>query len=127
MFALTNGVAWFEISAEQPTAAEKFYGDLFNWQFTKVPDAGNDYRAITMPGQSIAGALVAAGGDVPSYATFGVIVEDVEATCSQATAAGGKVVVKPAVNGQTGMTFAYLADPSGNLLGISSLPEGTEI
>lgn len=124
MFALTNGVAWFEISADNPEAAEKFYGDLFDWQFSKIAEVSNDYRAIKAPGQSIAGALVAAGGAIPTYATFGIIVEDVEATCRQAEAAGGKVLVQPSAYGPAGMTFAYLADPSGNLLGISSVPEG---
>lgn len=123
MFALTNGVAWFEISADHPEEAEKFYSELFNWQFNKIAEASG-YRSIKAPGQSIAGALVSAGGDVPTYATFGVIVEDVHATCAAAEAAGGKVLVQPSSTGPTGMTFAYLADPSGNLLGISSLPEG---
>jgi predicted enzyme related to lactoylglutathione lyase len=127
MFALTNGVAWFEIGSDQPDAAEKFYGELFSWQFSKVLDITHDYRAIKAPGQSIVGALVAAGGDIPTYATFGVIVDDVHAICRRAEEAGGRVAVQPVTYGPSGMTFAYLADPSGNLFGISSLPDGADV
>ena len=126
MVALTNGVAWFEISSDKPDSAENFYGELFSWQFSKVPGITADYRGIKAPGQSIVGALVSAGAETPTYATFGVIVDDVEATCRRAKEVGGSVVVEPVTYGPHGMTYAYLADPSGNLFGISSLPDGAD-
>jgi len=26
-----NGIAWFEIGTDDPSGAEKFYGDVFGW------------------------------------------------------------------------------------------------
>jgi predicted enzyme related to lactoylglutathione lyase len=122
MFALMNGVAWFEISADRPEAAELFYSTLFGWQFSAAAGARESYRIVSVPGQSIGGGLFAPDGDIPNYAIFGIVVDDVEATCRRAEAAGGKVLMEPKLDPPTGVTFAYLADPSGNLFGISGPP-----
>jgi predicted enzyme related to lactoylglutathione lyase len=122
MFALMNGVAWFEISADRPAAAELFYSTLFGWQFSAAKGARESYRVVTVPGQSIGGGLFAPDGDIPTYAIFGVVVEDVGATCRKAAAAGGEVLMEPKLDPPTGVTFAYLSDPSGNLFGISGPP-----
>ena len=122
MFALMNGIAWFEISADRPAEAERFYAELFGWQFTSAPGARESYRRVAVPGQDIGGGLFAPDGDIPNYAIFGVVVEDVEATCREAVASGGKVVMGPKLDPPTGVTFAYLTDPAGNLLGVSGPP-----
>lgn len=122
MFALMNGIAWFEISADKPEAAERFYSQLFGWRFSPAEGARESYRIVSVPGQSIGGGLFAPDADIPNYAIFGVVVEDVEATCRAAVAAGGQVPVAPRTDPPTGVVFAYLADPSGNLVGISGPP-----
>jgi uncharacterized protein len=122
MFPLMNGIAWFEISADQPEAAERFYTDLFGWRFSPADGARESYRVVRVPGQSIGGGLFAPDGDIPNYAAFGVVVADVEATCRRALAAGGRILMRPKTDPPTGVTFAYLGDPSGNLIGISGPP-----
>jgi hypothetical protein len=122
MFVLMNGIAWFEISADKPADAERFYSQLFGWQFAPAEDQRQGYRYVSVPGQAIGGGLLASDGDIPNYAIFGVVVEDVEATCREAEATGGRVMTPPKTDVPTGMTYAYLADPSGNLLGVSSPP-----
>ena len=46
----------------------------------------------------IHGGLFATEGELPSYAVFSVIVEDVAATCRRAEEAGGKVQRAPQAN-----------------------------
>jgi predicted enzyme related to lactoylglutathione lyase len=122
MFPLMNGIAWFEISADKPEAAERFYANLFGWRFSPAEGARDSYRIVSVPGQSIGGGLFAPEGDIPNYAAFGVVVEDVAATCRKAVTLGGQILMRPKTDPPTGVTFAYLADPSGNLVGISGPP-----
>ncbi len=100
-----NGIAWFEIGTDEPAAVERFYGDVFGWTFTD-DDPSNG-----------------TGGTVPNYAVFTVLVADTAATCRQAEAAGGKVLVAPQT-APNGLTFAHLLDPSGNHFGVFTPPPG---
>jgi predicted enzyme related to lactoylglutathione lyase len=111
-----NTIAWFEIGTDDPAAAEHFYGDLLGWTITEdaalAPDAA--YRILaTGGGDGLRGGLFATEGEVPSYAVFSVLVEDVAATCERAGAIGGKVLRGPHAN-PAGVVFAHLLDPAGN-------------
>jgi predicted enzyme related to lactoylglutathione lyase len=119
-----NDIGWFEIGTDQPAAAEQFYREVFGWTFADdedLPD-GMSYRLITAPdGAGPSGGLFATGGTVPNYGIFTLRVADTPATCRQAEAAGGKVLVAPQTT-PTGLTFAQLLDPSGIHLGIFTPP-----
>ncbi|WP_410672852.1 VOC family protein [Amycolatopsis sp. cmx-4-68] len=116
-----NDVAWFEIGAEDPAAAERFYGDVFGWKTVQDESASTDpaYRVIDTGGSR--GGLFATKGEVPDYAVFTVLVEDVEAACKRAEAAGGRVQRGPAVN-PVGVTFAHLLDPADNHFSVFTPP-----
>jgi len=121
-----NGIGWFEIGTDQPAATERFYGDVFGWTFADDDDSaagdGSPYRIVTTPAENgLHGGLFATGGTVPNYAIFTVLVEDTAATCQQAEAAGGKVLVAPQTE-PGGLTFAHLLDPSGNHIGVYTPP-----
>jgi predicted enzyme related to lactoylglutathione lyase len=123
---MTNGIGWFEIGTDRPADAEKFYGDVFGWKFGDDDDStaaeGVPYRIVTTPAaDSIRGGLYATGGTVPNYAIFTVRVADTAASCRQAEAAGGKVLVAPQTE-PGGLTFAHLLDPSGNHFGVYTPP-----
>jgi predicted enzyme related to lactoylglutathione lyase len=123
---MTNGIGWFEIGTDEPARAERFYGELFGWSFTTDEDAGVPYRAVdTKAAGSIGGGVAATGGEMPNYAIFYVVVDDVAQTCQRAEAAGGKVLV-PATATGTGLTFAHLVDPSGNHIGVYTPPTGSD-
>jgi predicted enzyme related to lactoylglutathione lyase len=119
-----NGIAWFEIGTDEPAAAERFYGEVFGWTFTDDDSGSTDgaYRIVTTPAEDgLRGGIFATGGTVPNYAVFTVLVADTAATCRQAEAAGGKVLVAPQT-APNGLTFAHLLDPSGNLFGVFTPP-----
>ena len=125
MSTMVSGIGWFEIGTDDPTAAERFYGDVFGWTFADDPDSTMPYRIVTTPAAgSIGGGVLGTGGAVPGYAIFYVLVADVAAACSQAEAAGGRVLV-PATTNNVGLTFAHLADPAGNRFGVFSPPAGS--
>jgi predicted enzyme related to lactoylglutathione lyase len=122
-----NGVGWFEIGTDQPAVAERFYGEVFGWSFADDDDStstdGTAYRLVTTAADRglAQGGLYATGGAVPNYAIFNVLVEDAAATCRQAEAAGGKVLVAPQTE-PGGVTFAHLLDPAGNHIGVYTPP-----
>jgi uncharacterized protein len=118
-----NGIAWFEIGTDDPSGAEKFYGDIFGW--TVRHDDGDipGYQMFSAgdgPGLR-AGGLLDTGGAIPPYAVFGVQVEDVAETCRRVEAAGGSVRLAPRVT-PAGITFAHLLDPKGNQFEVFSEP-----
>ncbi|WP_319463333.1 VOC family protein [Micromonospora sp. RTP1Z1] len=115
-------ITWFEIGSDRPEEAEKFYAELFGWNFEEQGGPGASYRQTTAGGErGIGGAIRATGGQSPNYAIFYAEVADVAETCRRAEAAGGKVLV-PVKTTPSGLTFAHLLDPSGNLLGVFTPP-----
>jgi predicted enzyme related to lactoylglutathione lyase len=105
-------VAWFQIGASDPAAAKRFYGDLFGWTFAADPDSGPDYQLVSYrDAVAPSGGLTQASGQ--PYAAFGVLVADVEATCTRTVELGGKVEVPP-VTTPDGLVFAHLLDGDGN-------------
>ncbi len=62
------------------------------------------------------------GGDGSFRATgLGLQVEDVEAACTEITAAGGSVRNPPVVREQEGIKLAEVTDPEGNGFALSEL------
>lgn len=121
-----NGVGWFEIGTDDPATAERFYGDLFGWTVAPDEAASDDpaYRVVTTAAtDGLRGGLFDTGGEIPGYAVFSVLVQDVEAACRTAAEAGGKVQRAPHTN-PAGVTFAHLLDPAGNHFEVFSLPSG---
>jgi uncharacterized protein len=126
MARMTHGIGWFEIGTDNHEAAQRFYGSVFGWTFAKDPDETVPYHIITTPANdSIKGGMLETRGQMPNYAAFCVVVEDVAASCVAAETAGGKVIVPPTQAGD-GLVFAHLHDPSGNHFAIYSPPTGQD-
>jgi predicted enzyme related to lactoylglutathione lyase len=122
-----NAITWFEIGTSDPAGAERFYGEVFGWTVGHDDPRSTDpaYRIIGTGGDAglQSGGLFSTNGEVPGYAVFAVLVEDVAETCRQAEKAGGTVQRGPLVNSD-GFTFAYLLDPSGNQFEVFTPPSG---
>ena len=118
-------VNWFQIDTDDPTGAERFYGDLFDWTFAADPNSGAAYRLVTPAGggRGRQGGISATGGESPNRAAFFVVVSDVAAAAEQAERLGGKVATPPQTT-PNGLTFAHLLDPAGNHFGVYSPPAG---
>ena len=122
-----NAITWFEIGTDDPAGAQRFYGEVFGWTVAPDDPRSTDpaYKMLGTGSEAglPTGGFVDTKGEVPSYAVFAVLVEDVAATCRQAEKAGGTVQRGPLVNSD-GFTFAYLLDPSGSQFEVFTPPSG---
>ncbi len=114
-----NQVVHFELIGTDAAALQTFYGDLFGWSV----DANNpmNYGVVdTGEGGGIDGGI-GAGEQVSS--AFYVEVDDPQAYLDRVEAAGGKTIVAVTVVPSM-VTFAQLADPQGNVVGLVKSEEG---
>ncbi len=108
-------IVYFELPADDPARAKRFYKKLFDWRFEKV--AKWDYWMITTGGKgALYGGLMKRkkrGQTVVNY----IDVESVEECGAQIEKAGGKILVpKTPIKGWG--YFAVFRDTEGNVLGI---------
>ncbi|MEV6345981.1 VOC family protein [Actinoplanes sp. NPDC051851] len=119
-------IGWIEVGADRPAETEKFYGELFGWTFADDDDSvgpdGNPYRIVTGPdGGAPLGGFYGTGGKAPQQAIFLIVVADTAEVCRQAEGKGGTVLVGPQREA-SGLVFARLTDPAGNLFGVFTPP-----
>lgn len=109
-------IVHFEIPADDPARASKFYSDVFGWQFNKMPAPGMDYWVIkTEEGSQIGGGL-ARRSDLQAV-TNTIGVPDFEEYVQKIEAKGGKMLSpKMPIPGMG--WFAYAKDTEGNTFGI---------
>lgn len=113
---MTNPVIHFEIGVRDLGRMTAFYGDLFGW---RLQPAGPEY-CLVMAGDDeagIGGGLLQTHGDMPSYVTVYVAVDDLTEMLDRAAELGAKTVVDPTTIPGVGQ-FAMLSDPDGNLIGL---------
>lgn len=117
-------VVHFEIHAEDPARAIRFYESLFGWQFTAWGGDGMPYWIIKTgedgtPG--INGGLVRRRGAIDGQAVIAFVctvdVADVKASFAKAKSLGGvealPVMAVPGVG-----WLAYVKDTEGNIFGM---------
>jgi predicted enzyme related to lactoylglutathione lyase len=112
-------VAFFEVISADVERAQKFYGELFDWQVAADPAMGGYGLVDTGAGSGAIG-----GGIGPSMAPgdTGVRIyvrgDDLEAFLAKAEALGGQRLVPPTdLPGDFGR-FAVFTDPDGNQVGL---------
>jgi len=114
-------VVHFEISADDMERAEKFYTDVFGWQFTKWEGDDNPepYRLVKTGEQDehgIDGGMFQRRGSMTGHVNT-VAVPNVDEYAERVTGSGGKVVVpKMAIPGVGHLV--YCQDTEGSLFGI---------
>ena len=111
-------VIHFEIPADQPERAAKFYGDVFGWSFQKWEGPMEYWLVSTgeegQPG--INGGLMRRSQESPAVVNT-IDVPSVDDYVAKIERSGGKVVApKIAIPGVGYM--AYAVDPDGNSFGI---------
>jgi uncharacterized protein len=116
-----NSPGFFEIQADDPQAAMRFYGVVFGWQFTKVPGLPVEYWLIQT--ESMRGGLLKrpAPAPPPRSGTNAYVcsmeVKDFDATAKIILENGGQVALgKFAVPGTCWQ--GYFIDPQANTFGI---------
>ena len=116
-------VVHFEIPADNPERAVKFYSDVFGWQINKW-EGPQDYWLVAtgasdQPG--IDGAITRRQSPV-TVPDFTVDVESVDDAVGKVTASGGTVVA-PRMSVPGVGYLAYCQDTEGNLFGVMQADE----
>ena len=108
---------WIETLQPDPTAAQRFYGELFGWTFDQrtVDDQRCDAR---LGGRAVAG-ISPAPDVLPTAVRITYVAVDVlEDALEQATDAGATVLAEPLTVGKD-WRVAIIADPHGVAIGLS--------
>ncbi len=111
-------VIHFEIPADDPARAEKFYGDTFGWTFTKWDGPRPYWLISTGNGEApgIDGGMSPRSGEGHGVAnTIGV--ESVDDAVAKVKRNGGTIVMEKAAIPGVGY-LAYFTDPEGNPFGL---------
>lgn len=102
---------WHDLNTTDRAAAQRFYGELFNWKFD-----GDDYAHIKAGDQMIGGIRTIGPNEHMPPNWLGYIgVDDVAATVDKMTKAGGKLLMPVTTMDNVG-TFAILSDPTGGVM-----------
>ena len=124
-------VVHFEIHADDPDRAVKFYTTLFGWKFTKWDGPMEYYMIDTGEGVGINGGLVRRMGPRPtegqavnSYVCT-VDVPNVDNYFTKAVAGGGMVALPKMPIPGIGW-LAYVKDTEGNILGMMQRDSGAK-
>jgi uncharacterized protein len=110
-------VVHFELGADDPERAVKFYRDVFGWQIHKW-DGPQDYWLITTGEAGTPGIDGAIMRREPEMTTINTVdVASLDDAVARITASGGTVVApKMAIPGVG--YFAYCKDTEGNTFGV---------
>ena len=110
-----NPFVHLDLTCDNPAEAKKFYGSVFDWQFTDFPDM--KWVGIGV-GEGVGGGM---GGkqspDQPTAWTAYVGVADVKKTMAKAKKAGATIVVPFVEVGGMGYLGVFV-DPQGATIGV---------
>ena len=113
---------WVDLSTPDPDGAARFYTDLFGWRVDTVDSPMGPYRIARVGDREVGGMMAPPPGeeDMPPMWTVFVHVADVDATADRVASAGGVVLESPfdLPDGRV----AVVADPSGAMVGVISVP-----
>jgi predicted enzyme related to lactoylglutathione lyase len=131
-----NRVVHFEIHAADQDGIQKFYQELFGWEFQDMGSDMGNYRVITtgpgpeemakgvgMENLGINGGLTRRSGNIPQVgaspnAFVSVIgVGDTDAIVAKALELGGKIALEAMDVPGVGR-LAYVLDPENNIFGV---------
>jgi uncharacterized protein len=107
-------VVHFEIGCRDKEKTEEFFSKLFDW---KIERMGPGCMISTGSEAGINGHITSLGHEPHNYVTVYVQVDDLQTYLDKAGTLGGKTLVPPVeIPGQG--SFAWLADPDGNVIGL---------
>jgi predicted enzyme related to lactoylglutathione lyase len=120
-----DSVVHFEIPADNPTRASKFYTDAFGWNIMKyegpmaywmLGTTESDKNGTPKNPGSINGGMGKREGPLNSIVVT-IMVDDIEKALTKVEKAGGKTVEKKQAIGDMGFS-AYFKDSEGNVVGL---------
>jgi predicted enzyme related to lactoylglutathione lyase len=108
--------SWVDLMTPDVAAAAKFYGEIFGWSHSEIPDAGG-YGFFFLRDKMVSGVGPMMGGDVRTTWSSYVNVDDADKTTELARAAGATVVAEPMDVFESGR-MAFFLDPTGAAIGL---------
>jgi len=118
-----NGTpAWVDLMTTDREGAVRFYRGLFGWEFNVAGPEYGFYSQGVVRGLPVAGIGEAppadqGGPQFPVAWTTYLAVDDCDAACERARAAGGHVILEPMDVMDEGR-MAMIADPTGAMVGL---------
>ena len=109
-------VTHFEIGCRDSAKTSDFYAKLFDWQMKPM---GPATMIETGPG-GIGGHITSLGHEPHNYVMVYVEVDDLKGYLDKAGELGGKTIVPPVKLPENQGSFAWMADPDGNVIGLWS-------
>ncbi|MDQ1658937.1 MAG: uncharacterized protein QOD41_4020 [Cryptosporangiaceae bacterium] len=108
---------WVDLTTPDPENAQRFYGELFGWQFSTGDDDEYGYPTASVQGAKVAGLTAATGPGQPTGWICYLASEDVDETAQRIRDHGGQIRTDPMdVLGAGRMCVAE--DPSGAVFGV---------
>ena len=128
---LPGKIIWRDLLTNDPAASQRFYSELFGWEFESIGEASNlrsdsAYTLIRHNGKLIGGmvdTLALNNRDDISQWVVLMAVEDLDARVAAVTAGGGKIVAPP-TDLQARGRLALVRDTEGALLGLLETRDG---
>lgn len=124
--AMTGQVGHFEIPADDPARARKFYESTFGWKMHHMPEmdytmvmtgASNEQGMPTEPGY-IGGGIGKRNANL-AHPVLTIIVDEISTAEKEITKNGGKILQKKQPIGDGAMGFTgYFKDSEGNIIGL---------
>jgi uncharacterized protein len=119
---MSDPVVFAEVLGSDGGALRRFYGELFGWSFSGMPEATDYDYGMAQSGEGGVGVGVgAAPAGRPGHVTFYVRTDDVAAALAAAERLGGTSAM-PATEMPDGTVVGLLADPEGHVVGLVRPP-----
>jgi hypothetical protein len=115
-----NPIVHWEICAKNSKKAVEFYSRLFDWKIEF--DKNLDYWMCNVGPSGIGGGIFQAQGEMPSYVTIYIKVDDLQAALDKAVELGAFKIADPTPIPGVG-SYAMFADPEGNAIGLLKMNE----
>src|SRR5438105_2833837 len=113
---MPNPVVHWEIASKNAKQQQEFYAKLFDWKINA--DNPMNYGVVETGGSGgINGGIFAPNDPGPTWVTFYVLVDDLQAYLDKAESLGAKTVVPPMPIPGHG-SCALFTDPEGNCIGL---------
>jgi predicted enzyme related to lactoylglutathione lyase len=112
---MPNPVVHFEIGCRDREKTTAFYQQLFDWQMTPGPMSTDIH---TGPGEPVTGHIVSLGHEPHNYTNFYVQVPSLTEALQKAEKLGGKIIIPPVPIPGRNDSFAWFADPDGNIIAL---------
>jgi uncharacterized protein len=112
---MTSPISYFELHTPDPSRAEAFYGELFNWKFKELAIPGQQYFEV-LSGGDLPGGMMRADGRAPVGLLLYFAVANLDAALKKAKSLGASVT-KDRTDIPEG-SFAIITDPLGATLAL---------